>query len=309
MTHERLSLAVLGPGGVGGFLAAVMAREGSSVLVLAGHETSLAIAQHGLQLDSKRFGNFHVSVQAAERLTKPVDACFVTVKATQLGDALSRLPAGSLGEGLVIPFLNGLEHVDTLRSVYVPASVVAATIRIETTKIGPGVIRHSSPFAAVELAASADNSKRVERIAEHMTAAGLDARVRDDELATLWDKFALLVPLALLTTHEYANVGTIRTKRRTDAIHLINEIAAVAGADGVSLDPEAVLRLLDSVPESMESSMQRDQAAGRPLELDALGGALLRRADKAGVNAPVTRRIVGELESRSRRSVPPGGES
>jgi 2-dehydropantoate 2-reductase len=59
----------------------------------------------------------------------------------------------------------------------------------------------------------------------------------------------------------------------------------------------------------MESSMQRDQAAGRPLELDALGGALLRRADKAGVGVPVTRRIVDELESRNRRSVLPRGES
>ncbi|HSS61998.1 MAG TPA: 2-dehydropantoate 2-reductase [Candidatus Limnocylindrales bacterium] len=305
MTQGRLSLAVLGPGGVGGFLAAVMAREGSSVLVLAGPETSRAIAQHGLQLESKRFGNFQVSVQTSERLTKPVDACFVTVKATQLSDALGRLPVGALGDGLVIPFLNGLEHIDTLRSVYEPTIVVAATIRIETTRIGPGVIRHTSPFAAVELAASVDNRERVDRIAEHMTAAGLDARVRDDELATLWDKFALLAPMALLTTHEYANVGTIRTKRRTDAIALIHEIAAVAEADGVNIDPEAVLRLMDSVPESMESSMQRDQTAGRPLELDALGGALLRRAHKARVAVPVTRRIVDELESRSGRSVSP----
>jgi 2-dehydropantoate 2-reductase len=309
VTQERLSLAVLGPGGVGGFLAAVMAREGSSVLVVAGHETSRVIAQHGLQLESKRFGNFEVSVQTSERLTRPVDACFVTVKATQLSDALGRLPASAIGQGLVIPFLNGLEHIDILRSVYPPGSVVAATIRIETTKMRPGVIRHTSPFAAVELAASEDNRERVERIAEHMIAAGLDARLRDDELAILWDKFVLLAPMALLTTHEYGNVGSIRTKRRTDAIALIREAAAVAGADGVSIDPEAVLRLLDSVPGSMESSMQRDQAAGRPLELDALGGALLRRADKAGVGVPVTRRIVDELESRNRRSVLPRGES
>ena len=309
MTHEPLSLAVLGPGGVGGLLAALMVREGCSVIVLAGHETSRAIAQHGLQVESKRFGNFHVSAPTAELLTEPVDACFVTVKATQLGDALGRLPASALGDGLVIPFLNGLEHVDTLRAIYAPASVVAATIRIETTKIGPGVIRHTSPFAAVELAASVDNRQRVEQIAEHMAAAGLDARVRDDELATLWDKFAVLVPIALLTTHEYASVGTIRTKRRTDLIDLVHEIATVGASDGVSLDPEAVLRLLDSMPESMETSMQRDQAAGRPLELDALGGALLRRADRVGVSVPVARRIVGELESRSRRSLSPSGES
>jgi 2-dehydropantoate 2-reductase len=133
----------------------------------------------------------------------------------------------------------------------------------------------------------------------HLRAAGLDVRVRDDELAMLWDKFALLAPLALLTTHERANVGAIRTRRRVDAIALIGEVATVAAADGVHVDPDAVLRLMDSVPESMESSMQRDQAAGRPLELDALGGALLRRASKAGISVPVTQRLVDELQTRS----------
>ena len=64
---------------------------------------------------------------------------------------------------------------------------------------------------------------------------------------------------------------------------MIGEVAAVAGADGVEIDREAMLRLLDSVPESMESSMQRDQAAGRPAGLDALGGALNRRATRAGI--------------------------
>jgi 2-dehydropantoate 2-reductase len=110
----------------------------------------------------------------------------------------------------------------------------------------------------------------------------------------LWDKFALLAPMALLTTHERANVGAIRTRRRTDAIALIGEFAAVVKADGIAIDTDTALPLLDSMPESMESSMQRDQAAGRPLELDAVGGALLKRAGKARIAVPVTSRLVDE---------------
>jgi len=309
MTPDRLNVAVLGPGGVGGLLAAVLAREGSSVLVLAGDETSRVIAQNGLRLESGRFGNFGVSVRTAARLTDSVDACFITVKATQLRDALDRVPSDALGQAIVIPFLNGIEHVDFLRTVYPPSSVLAATIRIETARTQPGLIRHTSPFASVEIATSGDNRDRAESIAAHLSAAGLDVRIRDDELAMLWDKFALLAPMALLTTHERANVGAIRTRRRQDAIALIGEAAAIAGADGVDIDREAVLHLLDSVPESMESSMQRDQAAGRPIELDALGGALLRRAAKAGIAAPVTQRLVDELNSRSGHPAPAGSES
>jgi 2-dehydropantoate 2-reductase len=299
MTLDLLKVAVLGPGGVGGFLAAMLAREGSSVLVLAGDDSSRAIAQTGLRLESRKFGNFAASVRTAARLTESVDAVFITVKATHLNDAIDRVPADALGHALVIPFLNGLEHVDRLRAVYPPASVVAATIRIETAKAEPGLIRHTSPFAAVELAASADNRDRVESIAAHLAATGIGVHIRDDELAMLWDKFALLGPLALLTTHERANAGAIRSRRRDEAIALIGEVAAVAWADGVEIDRDAILRLMDSVPESMESSMQRDQAAGRPLELDALGGALLRRAARAGIDVPVTRRLVDELQSRN----------
>lgn len=298
MTADRLNVAVLGPGGVGGFLAAMLAREGSSVLVLASDDSSNAIARNGLKLESRRFGNFAVSARTATRLADPVDACLITVKATHLRDAVHRVPAEALGQGLVMPFLNGLEHVDFLRTVYPPSSVVAATIRIETTKAEAGLIRHTSPFAAVEIAASEENRERVERIAAHLKAAGLDVRVRNDELAMLWDKFALLAPMALLTTHERANAGAIRTRRREDAIALIGEVAHVARAEGIEIDPEGVLRLLGSVPESMESSMQRDQAAGRPIELDALGGALLRRAARAGIAVPVTRRLVDDLEAR-----------
>jgi 2-dehydropantoate 2-reductase len=302
MTPDRLTVAVLGPGGVGGFLGAMLARAGASVLMLASDDTARAIAESGLRVESQKFGNFAVAVPTGSRLTQPVDACFITVKATHLRDALDRVPAHALGSGLVVPFLNGLEHVEFLRTVYPPASVVAATIRIETTRAAAGLIRQTSPFASIDMAAVSSNRDRVESIAAHLRAAGLDVRVRDDELAMLWDKFALLAPMALLTTHERANVGAIRTQRRADAIALIGEVAAVAAADGAHVDPEAVLRLMDSVPESMESSMQRDQAAARPLELDALGGALLRRAANAGISVPVTQRLVDELQTRSDRA-------
>ena len=309
MTLDRLNVAVLGAGGVGGFLAAMLAREGSSVLMLANDSTARAIAENGLRLESAKFGNFTVSVRTAARLADPVDACLITVKATQLAAALERVPADAIGPALVVPFLNGIEHVDQLRAVYPASNVTAATIRIETAKVEAGLIRQTSPFASVEIAASDDNRTRVESIAAHLTAAGLDVRIRDDELAMLWDKFVFLGPVALLTTHERANLGAIRTRRRGDAVKLIDEFASVAAAEGVDIDRDALLKRVDSLPESMESSMQRDQAAGRALELDAVGGALLRRAARAGIAAPVTRRLVDELQARSRQPATGGSVS
>ena len=302
VTEGRLKIAVLGPGGVGGLLAAVLARSGDSVVVLAGDDTAEAIARDGIRLASMRFGDFEAPVQTATRLSEPVDACLITVKATHLPDAVTRVPADVLGDGLVIPFLNGLEHVEFLRSVYPPSSVAAATIRVEAVREGPGVIRQTSPFVIIEIATSGENRDRVESIAAHLSGAGFDVKVRDNEQAMLWDKFVLLEPFALLTTHERANAGTIRNKRRDDAIALLSEAVAVAAADGVVMDRDAALKIFDSLPDSMESSMQRDQAAGRPLELDALGGALLRRARKAGISVPVTARLVEEIRRSDGRT-------
>ncbi|HEY1456512.1 MAG TPA: 2-dehydropantoate 2-reductase [Candidatus Dormibacteraeota bacterium] len=298
MGPSPLRVAVLGPGGVGGMLGALLARAGNPVVVIAGDDTARAINRTGLRLESRLFGDFSVPVRAVTRLEEPVDVCFITVKATQLREALDRLPAEVVGDGLVIPMLNGVDHVELLRSVYPRSNVVAATIRVEAARTETGVIRQLSPFAAVDLASSAENQDRVEEVAARLEATGLKVRVRDDETAMLWDKLMMLAPLALLTTHERGNTGAVRTRRREDAIAVITEVAAVGRAEGATVGADAVIRMLEAAPESMESSMQRDQAGGRPIELDAIGGAVVRHARRWGIEVPVTSRLVDELRTR-----------
>jgi len=90
-------VAVLGPGGIGGLLAALLARGGNSVEVLASESTARAIAEGGLRVESQRFGDFQVSVPSAIRLERPVDACLIAVKNTQLTEALERVPSEAVG--------------------------------------------------------------------------------------------------------------------------------------------------------------------------------------------------------------------
>jgi 2-dehydropantoate 2-reductase len=291
-------VAVLGPGGVGGLVAALLARRGDRVTCLAPPATAAHLAAHGLELHSQALGDVRVEVEAASRLDHPVDVCFVTVKATQLEAAVEAVPADALGDGLVVPFLNGIDHVAWLRGRYPPEQVATGTIRIESTRVGPGLVEHASPFAVVELAAGKAPRDRVEAVAGRLAETGLDVTVRDDEATTLWSKLAVLAPIALVTTWTAAPFGEARAGHWDDVTGVLHEIVLAARADGVELDEPAVAAILDKVPDQMRSSMQKDAAAGRPIELDAIGGAVLRAAARAGTDAPVTARLVADLRER-----------
>jgi 2-dehydropantoate 2-reductase len=293
-------VAVLGPGGIGGLLGALLAREGDDVVCLAPPATAAHIAANGLELRSPMLGDVKVEVRAATRLEEPVDVCFVTVKATQLERAVEAVPADALGDGLVVPFLNGIDHVAWLRERYPPEQVVAGTIAIESTRVAPGVIDHATPFAIVQLAVGRVGRTPVEDLAARLRATGLDVTVRDDEAQILWTKLGILAPIALVTTWAAAPLGEARSRHREELLAIDREIVQAARADGVELDEAASIRMLESAPASMKSSMQRDAEAGRPIELDAIGGAVLRAAERAGVDAPVTARLVAELRARYR---------
>lgn len=300
---DALRVAVLGPGGVGALLGGLLARAGADVVCLARPETVSELRVSGITVESARFGDFTVPVEAAERLADPVDVCLVTVKATQLDAALDRLPADVLGGALVVPLLNGVEHVAALRDRYRAASVLAATIRVESTRIGPGRVRHDSPFAAVVLAGgSGQVPPEVQRFADLLQRAGLDVEVDGDEQAVLWAKLSFLAPLALLTTHAQAPAGVVREQRRDELEALVGEVATVARAEGAgaATDEASVLALFDQIPATMQSSMQRDAAAGRATEVDAIGGSVLRAAHRHGIPVPVTARLVQELTAPKR---------
>ncbi|MFE4355207.1 ketopantoate reductase family protein [Kitasatospora sp. NPDC056800] len=301
MTTTPLTVAVLGPGGVGGLIGGLLARDGHRVVCLAGEATAAAIARDGLRVRSAEFGEFTVRVEAATELREPVDAVFVTVKETALAAALDRLPAEVLGTGIVVPLLNGLDHMAVLRERYPAARVVAGTIRVEAARTAPGLIEHTSPFAAIELGANAEPDSPVAEFAEQLRHTGLDVALREDETAMLWSKLSFLAPFALLTTRHASGIGTVRTEHRAELLAVLDEITAVTRAVGAPADAQTLLASFDRIPGTMRSSMQRDVEAGRPTELDAIGGAVLRAADAHAVAVPTIARLVHDLSESATR--------
>jgi 2-dehydropantoate 2-reductase len=298
------SIAVLGPGGVGGFLAAGLARAGVPVTAIAREPTAEHIASAGIQVQSRRLGNFAASLPASPVLRSPVDALLVATKATGLETALARIESQP---ELVVPLLNGLDHMEVLRSRFGPDRVAAGSIRIESDRPEPGRIVQTSPFLRVDLATrSAELRPALERLAATLAGAEIPAEVHGSESQVLWSKLVRLGALALTTSAADRPVGFIRSDPQWRAAlwGCIEEAAAVARADGADIDPAARLAELDDAHPELGSSMQRDISAGRTPELDAIAGSVLRAGRRHGIECPTITRLTIQVARRAGTAPP-----
>lgn len=292
------SYAVLGPGGVGGLLAAVLATHGHDVTCVARDETAEHLRHSGIQVRSELFGDSTTPVDAVAGLDRPVDVCLVAVKATALTESLDRIPPEVLGDALVVPLLNGVDHVEVVRRRYRPENVLPGVIHVESTRVSTGVIEHTSGFARVSLAGDTVPGARIRRVADDLSAAGFEVVADAGETTILWNKLSFLATAALLAARHRATMGEVRTHHAAELEATAREVAAVSGACGGPNTPERTIEMFHAFRADGKPSMLRDLEAGRPLELDAIGGAVLRAADRHGIPVPTVRSLVEALREQ-----------
>jgi 2-dehydropantoate 2-reductase len=288
--------AVLGAGGVGGLVGSALAKDGQPVTLLVRPGRRDHYPER-LSVESDTLGTFEALAQVADRLDGQFDVVWITVKATALEAALRAVAPEKLGDGVVVPLLNGVDHVEQLRDRYGPERVLPGTIRVEAEQMGPGRVRHLSAFADVQVAPSPATRARAEALCEELRTAGLTCEVRDDGVAMLWSKLCFLAPFALATTASGGSLGVVRLDEqwRARLEECVNDACAVAVAEGAKVAPEPILAALEGAPDHFRSSMQKDVAAGRPPELDAIAGPILRGGKEHGIDVSATRALVDRI--------------
>jgi 2-dehydropantoate 2-reductase len=295
------SIAVLGPGGVGGFLAAALARAGAGeVTVIARESTAAVISEAGVSVQSVRLGDFVAHPRAVRSLSGPVDVLIIATKALSLGDALERV--AGVEPHLVVPLLNGLEHMAVLKERFGAEHVAAGSIRIEADRPAPAQITQTSPFLRIDLAADDPAAAaQLPGLADVLTAAQVPARIEPSEAEALWSKLVRLTALACTTSAADQTIGLIRSDPgwRAKLIGCIEEAAVVARAEGATADPAATIAELDDAHEGLGSSMRRDIAAGRVPELEAIPGAVLRAGVRHGLSCPTIASLAAIVAARA----------
>ena len=302
-----MRIAVFGTGGVGGYFGGRLAQADHDVTFIARGEHLRAIKTSGLRVDSPA-GDFVVYPANATddvREVGEVDLVIVGVKAWQVTGAARGMKPLVGPATVVLPLQNGVDAVSQLVDELGADKVIGGLCRIVSFVVGPGHIRHTG-FKPSIIIGELDNrrTERIEKIEQEFNRAGLDTTIAMDIQVALWTKFLFIASFSGVGAMANAPAGVTRTNPKWRGLmrNAMEEIYELAHARGVNLPADsidAVMGSVDALHEDATSSMQRDIAAGKPSELEAQNGAVVRMAHEAGIETPAHALIYKTLRSRS----------
>jgi len=303
-----MKIAVIGAGGVGGYFGGRLAQAGIDTAFIARGATLAALREHGLRVESVN-GDFtlaHVNASNDPSTIGKVDAVLVAVKAWQMTEALANI-APLLGEEtIVVPMENGIDAPDVLLKHVDAKHVVGGLCAIVSFVVAPGHIKHAASEPVVmfgELDHSA--SARTEALRDAFIQANVKAEIPPDIHRSMWTKFLFIAPLSGVGALTRVPVGAWRAMPEVRAIAdaMLREIVMVATARDIDLGEDAILKTwqrYDALAPASTASLQRDVMEGKPSELDAQLGAVVRLAEASGVEVPVTRMVFSALLPQER---------
>jgi 2-dehydropantoate 2-reductase len=293
-----MRFAILGSGAVGGYFGAKLAKSGQQVTFIARGAHLDAIRSKGLQIKSAKLGDFVVTSPAESDTSKvgPVDVVIVAVKAYDNTAALPMLSPMVDDSTVVLTLQNGVDSVDQMADIVGVDNVLGGTTYVATALEGPGLIVqtgvHRSIFFGEVYGTRDQVSPRVRNIAAVMAAADIQVTPVADARVPIWDKFVYLAAFSGFTGASRLAIGHIWKYPHVQEMFYAccREVAAIAKAEGVTISPDRFDMLkeyMTNIPPTTRSSLLIDLEQGKRIEVEALQGAAVRRANKHGVPVPI----------------------
>jgi len=286
--------AIFGTGGAGGYFGAQLALAGEDVVFIARGEHLRAIREHGLILESDDGEKVVRAVTTDDPASVgQVDVILMGVKTWQLKDAARSMLPMMHANTFVVPLQNGVEAASDVAEVVGDDRAADGTCNTITRIVGPGRIRSLGPVNFIRFG-ERDNrkSERVVRFRDMVTNSGVRAEIPDDIRVAVWKKFCFSGGCGGIAAASRSPAGVFRSipQMRSLIERSIAEVVAVGRAMNVNLENTQVaetLVFLDSLAYESTPSLLRDISAGKPSELEAWTGAVVRLGRKAGVATPI----------------------
>ncbi len=297
-----MRILVVGAGATGGFFGGLLAKAGRDVTFLVRGARAEQLRTHGLRIKSPN-GDFALTprlVQAAD-IADPFDLILLGLKAYALDGAIEHFAPAVGPQTMILPMLNGMRHIDVLVKRFGEQPVLGGVCIVASMlEHGGTIVQLNEMQELIYGERDGERSSRVRALDITMQGAGFTARLSENIVRAMWEKWVFLASLAASTCLMRGSVGAIVAAGGVPVISgIFDECTAVARAAGYppsetfSTDTR---RRLTQAGSPLTASMYRDLQQGRPVEADAILGDLVTRADQFGVDAPLLRAAYVQLD-------------
>lgn len=298
-----IRFVIFGTGGVGGYFGALLARAGEDVVFIARGAHLQAMRERGLRVEAPDESIVVHPVRATDNPAEAgvADVIILAVKTPQVPEAVQAMRPVVGPHTTILPLLNGVEAVGQLAAAFGAERVLGGLCGTISWLEAPGVVRSIGSINFIRFGEMDDRlSERTAALRQAFERAGIRGEIPPSIQVAIWDKFLFVVPFGSVGAVARAPAGITRrvpeTRRIVEAC--MHEIVALGRARGVAFTDGSVAKAMgvfDSIDPGATSSLQRDLADGRPSELEAWIGAVVRLGRDAKVPTPVSDVIYGAL--------------
>ena len=290
-----MKILIMGTGGVGGYYGGLLAQQGNDVIFIARGAHLYAIRHEGLKVKSVH-GDFAVSpASATEDPEKAgsVDLILFCVKTYNTDEAAEAIRPVVGPQTVVMSLQNGIDAAERIGEVVGMEHVIGGATWLSSAVEAPGVIKQISQFRRIVLGElDGIRSARIQSIYEVLKNTGIAIEISENIQKVLWTKFVFIAAASGLGSLTRLPMGDFRSVPQTRSLlsSIMQEVHAVANAQGVVLDPDVVqksLEFTDNAAPHIKPSMQLDVETGHRTELESMIGVIGRKGRKLGVPTPV----------------------
>ncbi len=298
-----MRIAIVGAGGIGGYLAAKLTDAGTDVALVARGAHLKAMQANGLTLEQPE-GTINVTpailTDDTGKIGQP-DVIILAVKGHQLADAIADVAPAVGPKTRLLPFQNGVDASDMIAAAFGSERTLTGVAMILSNITAPGVISRYGAARSFIIGDSEGAQAPVTELRNVLAAAGTDVPDHPDVRVALWEKFVLFNAGSSITAATRKRLGEIRSDPNALALarRLMEETEAVGRASGIELPADVVDKayavFTQRMPDNARTSTAHDLEEGRALEIDFICGSVARRGRELGLDVTASETIYAIL--------------
>ena len=297
MSDSKLKVGIVGPGGIGGLLAILLSNKNTKVIC---NNSKIDNKKFNFKLQSKIYGNKIKKIEFSNKKLKFFDIIFISVKYQNLKKAIEKIDTKT--NKIIVPLLNGLSHIDILKKKFAQKIVVANIGKTIAYKTKRNLVIHESKNYP-EINISLENKTKLKEINFLIkTLKNIKIKVNTDNLdnKVIWTKLIRINTLSAVTALHNSNLGEIRNSnyKKEQLNSILKETILVAKAKGLKFKLKDIMKEIDSFPDTLITSMQRDIANNKKSEIESILGGVLYEAKKENLILKINKKVYKLLKKK-----------